>query len=135
MENLICLLFAIQRTSKGIHYKAKGNNFYSDHLLCDRIYDGLDGFIDDIFENCFVGKGDEAPQQSLIIKKASSLIPDITDDIEDDFKLLGILISNALTDIQGILKLPNLTAGDNDLLGRICSDLQKKIGFLSQRVK
>ena len=125
MKEIIGYLMAIQKIAKGIHYKVHGYNFYGDHLLCDRIVDNLDGFIDDIFENYFLGHEEEAPQQREIVEISLKNIPLIGDDIEEDFRLLDDLIFKCIGQIQ-LMPTDELTAGDSDLLGRICSDLQKK---------
>lgn len=54
-NKLICYLVAIQNFTKDIHYSCKGDAFYGKHLLVDRIYDGLDDFIDGIKETCLLG--------------------------------------------------------------------------------
>lgn len=54
-NKLICYLVAIQNFTKDIHYSCKGDAFYGKHLLVDRIYDGLDDFIDVIKETCLLG--------------------------------------------------------------------------------
>ena len=48
MFKILYHLIAIQRQAKEIHYRAKGFEFYSDHLLADRIYDGIEDLIDEI---------------------------------------------------------------------------------------
>lgn len=135
MDEVISYLIAICRTAKGIHYKALGDKFYSDHLMCDRICDGLDDFVDEIFENYYLGKEEEAPEQKQVMEDAFHLIPVLDEDIEKDFNMLDELIVECLTEIQMLTKGEMITAGDNDLLGRISSDLQKKHGFIWRRLK
>lgn len=136
MDKVISYLFAIQRQAKAIHYSAKGFEFYSDHLLCDRIYDGISDLEDEIFENYYLGREQEVPSQKDIFQKATDLIPQNADDIEIAFKGLDNLIIECIAKIESIVEEDKeLTAGDNDLLGRICSDLQKKHGFIIRRLK
>ena len=136
MFRVLCFLLAIQRQAKEIHYHAKGGCFLSDHLLADRIYDGLDDLIDEIQENYYLGKEEEAPSQKDLLIEASEEVNDASGDIKMDFEHLDSLIMSCIARIESIIEAnENLTAGDNDLLGRICSDLQKKHGFLVRRIK
>lgn len=133
MKDILVLLIAIQRTAKDVHYHAKGKDFWGDHLLADRIYDGLDDFIDDIFENWYLGKEEEAPLQKNIYAEAVANMYE-SDDIDGMLRRLDDLIFKCIGQIQ-LMPADELTAGDSDLLGRICSDLQKKHGFLVRRFK
>lgn len=136
MFRVLCFLLAIQRQAKEIHYHAKGDYFWSDHLLADRIYDGLDDLMDEVQENYYLGKEEEAPSQKDLLIEASEEVNDDSGDIKMDFEHLDSLIMSCIAKIESITKdNKNLTAGDNDLLGRICSDLQKKHGFLVRRIK
>lgn len=136
MFRVLCFLLAIQRQTKEIHYHAKGDCFWSDHLLADRIYDGLDDLMDEIQENYYLGKEEEAPSQKDLLIEASEEVNDASGDIKMDFEHLDSIIVACIARIESIIEAnKNLTAGDNDLLGRICSDLQKKHGFLVRRMK
>ncbi len=129
------ILMAIQRTAKGIHYHTGGAQFYGDHLLADRIYDDLDDLIDEIQENYFLGKEEDAPAQKDLLKGAAELVPDETEDMKLAFTALDQLILDGINTLQTTSELSALTVGDNDLIGRICSDLQKKHGFVWRRLK
>lgn len=135
MRKVLMILMAIQRAAKGIHYHTGGAQFFSDHLLADRIYDDLDDLIDEIQENYFLGKEEDAPAQKDLLKGAAELVPDETDDMKLAFSALDQLLLDGINTLQTISELSALTAGDNDLIGRICSDLQKKHGFVWRRLK
>ena len=136
MFQVLCYLIAIQRQSKEIHYHAKGECFWSDHLLVDRIYDGLDDLIDEIQENYYLGREQDAPSQKELLFEAAKEVREATGDIKKDFDWLDAIIMACITQIEIIISEDKeLTAGDNDLLGRICSDLQKKHGFIVRRLK
>lgn len=135
MYKILVYLIAIAHTAKDIHYHTGGDKFWGDHLLADRIHDDLDGFIDDINENFYLGKEEEAPQQTKLLEDAAELVPEVTDDMKLAFTSLDNLIIGCINAIETLSALNELTAGDNDLLGRICSDLQKKHGFLWRRLK
>lgn len=133
MKDILVLLIAIQRTAKDVHYHAMGKDFWSDHLLADRIYDGLEDLMDEIQENYFLGQEQEAiPQKILYEEAAKEMYP--YNEFSGMLKHLDNLIFNCIGKIQ-LMPTDELTAGDSDLLGRICSDLQKKHGFLIRRFK
>ena len=50
MEKIIIYLEAIKGLSKDLHYETKGQAFYGNHLLMDRIHDHLDDYQDEIKE-------------------------------------------------------------------------------------
>lgn len=135
MRKVLMILMAIQRAAKGIHYHTGGAQFFSDHLLADRIYEDLDDLIDEIQENYFLGKEEDAPAQKDLLKGAAELVPDETEDMKLAFTALDQLLLDGINTLQTTSELSALTAGDNDLIGRICSDLQKKHGFVWRRLK
>lgn len=135
MFNVLVYLLAIQQYAKGIHYHCKGDSFYSDHLLADRIYDGIDDFIDQIQESYYLGKGDETPQPQELLYEASNIIPDISGSVSDDFLKLADLIGYCAEELNKVSKAETTTIGDSDLIGRIFNDLQTKHGFIYQRLK
>ena len=136
MEQIACDLIAIKSAAKGIHYRTYGEKFWGDHLLADKIADGLDDFVDEIFENWYLGKQMDAPQQKVVMSGASGLIPLVSDDIVRSFGLLDELIINCLAELQMMEEAnEDLSLGDKDLMGRISSDLQKKHGFIWRRIK
>ena len=135
MENIICYLIAIKRWAKEIHYRSKGDGFWGNHLLSDRVVDGLDDFVDEIQENYYLGHGEEVPLQKNILLGAANLIEQATTE-KDMFIKLDMLIIGCLTELQMIDENNHeLSLGDKDLMGRISSDLQKKHGFIWRRIK
>ena len=135
MLNILIYLLSIEKTAKGIHYLCKGPNFWADHLLADKIQDGLSDFMDEIQEIAYLGKEQDAPQPAQVLASAGAFVPELTDDIEEDFRKLDKLILRCIDEIETASKLEAITAGDNDLLGRICSDIQQKHGFIWRRLK
>lgn len=135
MRKVLMILMAIQRGAKGIHYHTGGAQFYGDHLLADRIYDGLDDLIDEIQENYFLGKEEDAPAQKDLLEGAAAIVPEESEDMKIAFTKLDQLILDGINELETVSELTALTAGDNDLIGRICSDLQKKHGFIWRRLK
>lgn len=135
MEELLVLLIAIQRVAKEAHYRALGEDFWSDHLLADRIFDGLEDLMDEIQENYFMGEEEANPTQKIIYTEASRLMPETFSSVKDLFEVVDGFIMRGIFLTTELSKSSDITAGDSDLLGRICGDLQKKHGFLIKRLK
>lgn len=135
MFDILVYLLSIEKTAKGIHYLCKGSNFWADHLLADKVADGLSDFMDEIQEIYYLGKEEEAPQPSQVLASAGAMVPELTEDIEEDFRKLEKMMLACIDEIETASNLTATTCGDNDLLGRICSDIQQKHGFVWRRLK
>ena len=139
MKELLSRLLAITNFSKTIHYNCKGENAYSDHLLADKIGDGLDTFRDDINEICFLGEGLDTPLSSEVLTSAISFLPEETQDINSLFRSLDDLLVNTLEHIQSLIDNQDdenkISFGEENLLGGIAQDLQLKHGLLVLRLK
>lgn len=133
MENIIINLEVIKALSKDLHYILKGNNFYGNHLLMDRIQEDMQGFIDDIKENYFMFRGWDVPLNKDIFSKVSEVLSNIQKDSNiPTINELTIQIKNSIYFIESYIRdnKEELTAGDMDLLGRISSNLQKSSGLI-----
>ena len=131
--DLLKLLYCIRFFAKDIHYTAKGENFYGEHLFADRIFDGIDGFIDDINENLYLGFEEEAPKSKNVMGAVFDALPDSGSDIHEDWVLLYDMITQALELIYKIeeeYQVPQINA----VLDGIADDLQKKKGLIWRRI-
>ena len=134
MENinkLIAQLIAICNYAKDIHYNAKGDAFYSKHLLADRIQDNISEYIDQIKEICFLGNDVETLPSAEYLLKATSYIPAIQEDDKANFKSLEMLIVSTLATIEGL----EGTKGEENLYGNIAQDLQNSLGLINRQIK
>lgn len=135
MENinkLIEYLIAIENYAKDIHYNCRGDAFYSKHLLCDRISDNLSGYIDSIKEIFYLAADKQPLPSGEYLSRATSLIPQISYNDKDSFKLLSVLL---VTTLQHIEEIKDLTKGEENLIGAIAENLQTSLGLVNQQVK
>ena len=135
MENinkLIEYLLAIANYSKDIHYSAKGDAFYSKHLLCDRISENLYDYIDSIKEVFFLAADKDPLPSGEYLSRATSLIPQIAQEDNTNFTSLSILLEAALQDIE---KIKDLTKGEENLLGAVAENLQTSLGLVNRQIK
>lgn len=133
MEKIIIYLEAIKGLAKDLHYETKGQAFYGNHLLMDRIHDHLDEYQDEIKENYFMYNEKSVPTHKTIIQNTIELLP--ADDLDTQAKMgiLNELIKTAIYHIEQTIKDDkNLDAGDSDLLGRISSTLKNDSALLGR---
>lgn len=123
INTLICYLMAIQNYSKDIHYNCKGTDFYSNHLLADRIGENMSDYIDNLKEVCLLGRGVEPLKSAKYLGKCSEFIPEII-----DFNNMLELLENTSRHIETI---GNLSKGDENIIGTIAQDIQNNIGLIN----
>jgi DNA-binding ferritin-like protein len=126
IDTLIAYLFSIQAFAKDIHYSAKGEAFYSKHLLADEIYKGIDEHIDSLIETCIL-PFDESYRifnfwEAAIIKIRNK---------EISFESLRELIVETLEYID---KTNGSSQGEQALIDNVAQDLQRKLGLITRQV-
>jgi len=134
MENintLICQLIALQSFCKDIHYNAKGDAFYSKHLLVDRVQENISEYIDSLKELFFLPADKEPLPSAEYLTKAAKYIPSIKPNDKDSFKELAKLLIKTLKTIEGLNKL---TKGEENLIGAIGENLQISLGLVNRQV-
>lgn len=135
INTLICYLIAIANFAKDIHYSCKGEAFYAKHLLADRIYDGLDAFIDGIKETCFLGN-DILPLPSCeYLAITINLLPALEQDDKKNFEAMQKLLTDCLVLMQEMLQEKDTPRAEVSLVDGIAQDLQGKLGLVNRQVK
>ena len=132
IDKLICLLIAIQNFAKDIHYAAKGDSFYSKHLLADRICNDIDQYLDQIKEIFFLPLKQQVPSSKQYLQQAIDLIPSIESNDKQNFAALAGLLFDTL---QHIESLGSMTVGENNVIGGIAQDLQTNLGLINRQVE
>lgn len=131
VNNIICSLIAIQNFCKDIHYNAKGDAFYSKHLLADRVQDNISDYIDRIKEVAILGNDEKTLPSGEYLSRATSLIPEVKESDKENFKSLENLIVNTLMSLQDM----EATMGEDNLYGAIAEDLQNSLGLINRQIK
>lgn len=127
INDFIVKLMVIKNFSKDIHYTAQS---YSDHLLADRIADGLEDYCDELKENVLLGNASKVAPSSYYLEKASKEVPELKEDIEDNIEELFWLIDRTVKSTSGL----KLDRGDNSLIDGICEKLKNAKGLLFLRL-
>lgn len=130
MKDLIIQLTIINALAKTIHYNYKGESYYGVHLLMDRVQKKTLGFIDDIKENYYLANEMPVPTFKETYYTAFERLGDTTtlSDLRDAVKA-GFYLTN------GLSRQPDMDVADNDLLGKIGSNLKNSLGLLNQLLK
>lgn len=123
IDRLIVLLVAIENAAKDIHYTCSGSNFYGNHLLADRIGDGIDDFLDQLKETCLLGHNLQPLLSAIYLKQASDIIPTVP-----NFVSLKELMVKCLIELEHI---DGVARGDSKLLDDIGCQIQNNIGLLN----
>ena len=128
-------MIAIQNFAKDIHYCCKGDDFYSKHLFADRIYDGLDAFIDGIKETCLLGNDILPLPSGEYLAKAMNLLPALEHDDKKNFEAMQKLLIDCLVLMQEMLQEKDTPRAEVSLIDGIAQDLQGKLGLVNRQVK
>lgn len=129
---LLKTLYLIRFYAKDIHYNAKGESFWSDHLLSDEVFNGIDDLTDQINENLYLGYEKKAPRSKDVLEAVADSMPPLPTDITQCWKNLYNLLVDALGIIESIEAEWDMPAL-NSLLDSIADDLQKKRGLIWRR--
>lgn len=135
INKLICYLVAIQNFAKDIHYSCGGDAFYGKHLLADRIYDGLDDFIDGIKETCLLGNDILPLPSGEYLAMAMNLLPALEQDDKKNFEAMQKLLIDCLVLMQEMLQEKDTPRAEVSLIDGIAQDLQGKLGLVNRQVK
>lgn len=120
--------------SKTLHWNASGLNYYSDHLLFDRISDEIHDLIDGLIETCIIPlqKKDELKEDFVReifkfdenVKEAGVEAQDLLDLIVETIRLC-----------DAVSKIENLPEGIKTYLTDVSKALLVKGGLLDRRLK
>lgn len=126
MESLIINLELIRITAKQLHYSEKGECFYGNHLLMDRIASEMYDFEDSIIESIIMAETGEPP----ILSDIYSIIASKTIKNPSKTDLLDLIKQSIYLVEEKASK--DRFQGDFDLLGRISNNLRQSFSLLNR---
>ena len=121
----------IQGFAKDIHYTAKGPAFYAKHIFVDLVGDDIDGFIDDIKENIFLGQGIIPPASKNLFMAAAVGAQEVLPLDVANFMILKEFVDKVRELIKDI-EAPS--RGANSLLDSIGEHMDKMSGLLFRQL-
>lgn len=123
INSLITKLMVIAHYAKDIHYNCSGENFYSNHLLADRILENLNDYIDQLKEICLLGHNLKPLHSSVYLKNAAELVPQGA-----SYATMRNLLLDSLAEIE---EINSISKGDENVIGAIAQDIQNNLGLLN----
>lgn len=138
LSELLACLRAVYWNYQTSHWQSSGNAAYGDHLLFQRLYEGMAKEIDNLAEKVVGYYGEElvnAADQADLHAQFQELFAEIADPfergvaIEEDLQIRLSEIYDAMTDDGSI------TLGLDDFLMALASDHDTHIYLLQQRLK
>lgn len=131
MLDLIHYLTALQIYCKDAHYAFYGIDFKPLHEWADEISEPLDGFIDDLKEQWFIGNDLVVPRGVDINASAADYVPTALGENSQILANLQAIMVMAHNKLNG-LDIKN--AGINDTLGKIDAHLVKHIALINMAI-
>ena len=129
IDLLISYLFAIESMAKDVHYSSKGKDFYSSHLLADKVYKDIGEHIDALFETCILPY--DKPKRIITYWEIAIDNGMVLNDYSIDFHFLMVTIQKCLDHIE---LMQGYTKGEQALFDNIAQDLQRKLGLITRQV-
>ena len=100
--------------------------------MADRVQDNIADYIDRIKEVSILGNDVDTLPSGEYLSRATSLIPELSEEDKDNFKSLENLLVNTLMSIQ---QIDSATKGEENLYGAIAEDLQNSLGLINRQIK
>ncbi len=129
---LVSMARAVVAMSQSAHWQSSGPNGYGDHLLFERIYKDVDGFVDGLGEKA-MGMGHPGLLGPLGLTEATARF--VTMVPQDGDAAISVL--HALTELMGATELllkSSLSAGIENFLQGMADALETDLYLLRQRV-
>lgn len=131
MKEILYRLQALYQFYKSAHWLSKGERFYQDHLLFERLYESFDDEMDTLVELLLATDAeDEDFTPALILTEAVKFIPEFG-DTKQNIIIAAKLEEELLTLIQG-LDSKTVPAGLYNHLASIAQSHTSK-GYLLHR--
>jgi DNA-binding ferritin-like protein len=139
---LIADLLATLRATQWIHWtghwQASGNPYYGDHLLLQRLYEGLNDEIDTLAEKMVAMYGidsvNPAAQAELfnrIVQRLSKEQSPILRSLNTELKLMGMLEAT----FKELEAMGKLSLGLNDFIAAAANNHETYVYLLKQRTR
>lgn len=132
-------LKALYNAFQSAHWRAKGDSYYGDHLLYQRIYDDIAAEIDSVAERAIDHSGDDSfVEPGKLLGATSVSLKDLVFPGELAVSLLNAEIAFLQRLDQALNRLRErgkATNGVEDLLQGIASKHEEHVYLLKQRIK
>lgn len=129
MQNILIILIALKQYIKQYHWQAKS---YQEHILADKLEEGLEDYIDEVAElSVVIDLSDESLKANILLGKASLYL-------EGKGKADLMNIGQVLVDLSEEINAVNDKAeniGIKDICGRLSNSLLRKMYLIQLQAK
>lgn len=139
----VAYLRALYQVHQNNHWQVKGKNFYSQHLLFQRLYEAVASDTDTAAEKAVGLFGSECmnlSEQAELIKNISTKYASESFDSSEDMYLLSSIAAEknftSLSDeiYSKLEQMENLTLGLDDLIMSLASNSEERLYLLQQNL-
>jgi len=138
LQEVLVYLKALSEYYKTAHWQTKGQLFYSDHLLLDRLSSEAKVNIDTLAEKMIgTGVSPESLNLTDILKKQYEIIKGLPYNSPDNstYFQASLVCENRLLEIcKAIDSSPETSVGVKNLIAQIADDSEGRIYLLKQRL-
>lgn len=121
MKDILVTLIALKQYIKQYHWQAKS---YQEHILADKLEEGLEDYIDETAElSVVVEQTDEHLQAGKLLAEAASILPEGADSTLRQIALLLVALNDKLKELKP--KVGEM--GVEDLFSRLSNSILRKI--------
>lgn len=121
MKDILVTLIALKQYIKQYHWQAKS---YQEHILADKLEEGLEDYIDETAElSVVVEQADEHLQAGKLLAEAATILPEGADSTLRQIALLLVALNDNLKE----LKPKAGEMGVEDLFSRLSNSILRKI--------
>lgn len=137
LQELLVKLEALSLYYQNIHWTVSGPNFYSDHLLAERLYNAANGLIDGVAEKAVgITKDKNSVKLPDVLKKVYPIIsaqPYSVDENVKAFRAALILVQDVIAFVTINEKPETVSLGVKNMLADIADKLEVDVYLLQQR--
>lgn len=133
----LATLRTIYNLAQENHWKSKGSNFYSNHLLFQRIYEETQENVDEAAEKLITLFGDEVLNEEILLSTESKVKQKYfnLEGIDQVLKIIKDFISFSKFAYNCFEQEKKLTLGLDDMIMSIASDQESHVYLLTQSTK
>lgn len=137
MRGLLAYTRALYQMYLGFHWESSGCHYYSDHLLYQRLYEGVQGEIDQLAERILGTDSSNGLDPVTDVEAAAKMLGGMTSDSSGpgDFPEEAIRAEETFLELLTKTIKDGVSDGTEDLLQGIASQHEEHLYLLRQRAK
>lgn len=138
MQDLLVLMITLRDYYHTAHVCVKNSVSYSDHLLLERLYDGVSDYVDPIKEKMLgIGMGDESVHLPTIYKKVFERIKDLPYAAKENaaYFTAALAMEESLKSLCSTIdKTEGTSVGVRNFVGDIADKSEGRCYLIKQRL-